>query len=334
METGKLTPEQLRKHVLCYKGQQRAEILVSAELGEDSAIVDFDGKAAVFSTDPITGAADHAGWLAVHVSANDVFSNGAEPIGCLMTIMAPPACELEDIEQVMKDASRAAAEIGVEICGGHTEVTDAVNRLIISATVFGSAPRQALLRTRDAQAGDAIIVSKTLGLEGSAILARDYADQLRDRFSSEEIETMAAMIERISVAAESRASVQLGVRAMHDITEGGLLGALYEMAEGAGLGFEIDRGAVPLHPLTQRLCEALAIDPLRFLSSGSLLIAAPEGEALLAVLQSAGVEASLLGHFKPEPRKVIIEGTQSTEVQAPQSDELWLAISRLTGARR
>ena len=332
MQIGKLTPQQLEDCVLRHRGMKRKEVLVSAELGEDSAVVDFGDQLAFFSTDPITGATDRAGWLAVHVSANDVFSNGAEPLGCLMTILAPPSMSLEDIEQVMQDASMAAQEVGIEICGGHTEVTEAVQKLVLSATVFGSAPKERIIRTKNACAGDDILVTKTLGLEGTSILARDCALSLAPFFSEEELHTMASMIDCISVAKESRIAKD-DVHAMHDITEGGLLGALYEMAQGAGLGFAISAKGIPLHPLTAKVCAQLQIDPLRFLSSGSMLIASPHGSELVQRLQKAGVQASLLGKFIEEQAYVLQHDGQTEHVLPPRGDELWTAFARLSGEK-
>ena len=330
MQIGKLTPQQLANSILCYQGQKRKEVLVSSELGEDSAVVDFGDRLAFFSTDPITGATDRAGWLAVHVSANDVFSNGAEPLGCLMTILAPPTMSLEDIEQVMKDASLAAKEVGIEICGGHTEITEAVNKLVLSATVFGSAPRENIIRTKNARAGDAIVVTKTLGLEGTSILARDCPQQLGAFFSCDDLNTMAAMIDSISVAHESRVAKD-SVNAMHDITEGGLLGALYEMAQGANLGFDIDAQFVPLHPLTAQVCARLQVDPLRFLSSGSMLMATADGAGLVQRLSEAGIQASVLGVFTEEPNYLLRRLEHIEHVSPPCGDELWTAFARLTG---
>ena len=256
MRVGKLTPVELNQHVFRHLVQRRPEIIVGSALGEDSMLLDLGDSLCVMSTDPITGATKRSGWLAVHVSANDVASNGAEPVCCLMTILAPPDCPMAEIEQVMIDAAKAAEELNIEISGGHTELTSAVCKIVISTTVVGKTPRNHILRTDSAKAGDDIVVTKTIGLEGTAILAQDAKEYMLQWFSLEELATAEQFMNQISVVPEGLASVAFGVHAMHDITEGGLLGAIYEMASGAGLGFELFSHKVPIHPLTAEIGRA------------------------------------------------------------------------------
>ncbi|MCL2498482.1 MAG: AIR synthase family protein [Symbiobacteriaceae bacterium] len=330
MQTGKLTPEQLQRFIFNSRGVQRPEVLQPSELGEDSAILNLNSQLLVVSTDPITGAVQRAGWLALQVAANDIFANGAEPVGCLLTILAPEGTTPEEIGLIMQDAALAAAELQMEICGGHTEITSAVNRVVLSTTVLGTAPQGRVLRSKDAQAGDAIVLTKYIGQEGASILAKDYGGALQPWFSAAELEQLCKMMDQVSVAAESRLAVQGLVHAMHDVTEGGLLGALYELAEAAGLGFTIDEAMVPQHPLIARLCQILAVDPLRLISSGSLLIATPQGEELVARLQEQGIVSSLLGYFTADSRKILYHPDHvAQEVLPPQGDALWEAMTKL-----
>ena len=137
MEIGKLPNDVLEKIIISNIKNKRKEVLVKAAVGEDNAIIDFGEEVCVMSTDPITGATKDIGKLAIHISCNDVASSGAEPIGVLLTILAPPGTSEEDIEKIMRDAGQASEEINIEIMGGHTEITDAVNRIIINTTVVG-----------------------------------------------------------------------------------------------------------------------------------------------------------------------------------------------------
>lgn len=329
MRVGKLTPDELNQFVFRHLVQRRPEILVRSALGEDSTLLDLGDSLCVMSTDPITGASQKSGWLAVHVSANDVASNGAEPVCCLMTILAPPDCPMAEIEQVMQDAAKAATELNIEISGGHTELTSAVNRIVLSTTVIGKANRKGILRTDGAKAGDDIVVTKTIGLEGTAILAQDAKDYMLQRFSAEDVERASMLVDQISVVAEGRAATSYGVHAMHDITEGGLLGATYEMASGAGLGFDLFADQIPIDPLTKAFCEYLQLDVLRFLSSGSMLISTTNGQELVQHIKNHGIAASVIGQFKHNKDKRILKQGQWQEVSSPEGDELWRGLEQI-----
>ncbi len=329
MRVGKLTPDELNQYVFRHLVQRRPEIMVRSALGEDSTLLDLGDSLCVMSTDPITGASQKSGWLAVHVSANDVASNGAEPVCCLMTILAPPDCSMEEIEEVMVDAAKAAAELNIEISGGHTELTSAVNRLVLSTTVIGKANRTGILRTDGAKDGDDIVVTKTIGLEGTAILAQDAKEHMLQWFRMDDIEKASRLIDQISVVPEGLAATAFGVNAMHDITEGGLLGATYEMASGAGLGFDLFVDRIPIHHLTKAFCECMQMDVLRFLSSGSMLIASSNGQELVQHLESKGIKATVIGQFKQYSEKRILMQGQWQVVSAPEGDELWRGLEQL-----
>lgn len=332
MRVGKLTPVELNQHVFRHLVQRRPEIIVGSALGEDSMLLDLGDSLCVMSTDPITGANRRSGWLAVHVSANDVASNGAEPVCCLMTILAPPDCSMAEIEQVMIDAAKAAEELNIEISGGHTELTSAVCKIVISTTVVGKASRNHILKTDGAKAGDDIIVTKTIGLEGTAILAQDAKEVMLQWFSPDDIATAERFINQISVVPEGLVATEFGVHAMHDITEGGLLGAVYEMASGAGLGFELMSHKIPIHPITAAFCSRLDLDVYRFLSSGSMLISCPNGQALVDHLHSKGIDASVIGQFQHNPAKLILENERWIPVIAPEGDELWRGLEKISGS--
>lgn len=329
MRVGKLTPAELQENVLKYLVSKRPEVKLRSALGEDSMVLDMGNYYSVMSTDPITGAVEKAGWLAVHVSANDVAANGAEPVCCLLTILVPPDTSMDYIAKVMQDAAQAAAELNIEISGGHTELTAAVNKPVLSTTVVGKADKNGLLSSDGAKAGDDLVVTKTIGLEGTAILATDASKYLREFLTDEELVKAKNMIKSISVVKEGMLAAAFGITAMHDITEGGLLGALYEMSEGSGLGFIVDDEAVPVDKVTAKVCAKLGLDVLRFLSSGSMLIAAPQGEKLVDHLRFHGVEASLIGKFTEAQGKLLKSKEGLKEVEPPLGDELWRGLALL-----
>ncbi len=326
MRPGKLTNEELQRIILSQLGPNREDVLMGAGVGEDCAAIRFGEEACVLSTDPITAASTRLGHLAVQVSLNDVASSGAEPLGVLLTVLAPPESTAEDIGQVIREAAEEAAAQGLQIIGGHTEITDAVRRMLVSSTVVGRAKLTALVSTGGAQPGDALIMTKQAAIEGTAILARAAAERLRGALTEQELAQALAMAELVSVLPEGRIAAANGATAMHDATEGGVLGAAWELAEASGLGLRIELDAIPVHAVTRKLCDVLGIDALRLISSGVMLIAHPEGARLCEVLRAQGIEAAVIGAFTQEKARLLVHEGEECELESPDSDEIYRAL--------
>ena len=327
MQSGKLPPALLRRLVFGRLGARRPETLVRAAYGEDSAVLDLGGDLVVLSSDPITAAGERAGWLGVHVACNDVAANGATPVGVLLTILVPEGAPPAVVGAVMRDAHRAARELGVEIVGGHTEVTPALPRLLLALTAVGRAPRSRYLTSAGARPGDALLLTKAAGLEGTAVLAHDFAEALRGRVPAAALRRARGFLRELSVVPEALAAAALGATALHDVTEGGVLGALYELAAASGVGFAVRATDVPVRPETAAICRALALDPLRLLGSGALLVAAPDGPALASALAARGLTATLLGHALPRRRgRRLVTPAGPVPVGPVERDELYRAL--------
>jgi len=325
MEAGKLDAVNLTKKVFPYTGIKRNEVILRAAIGEDSAAIELGDWSCVFSSDPITGTATENGWLAVHVACNDIASNGAEPVAVMLTLLMPEDKGAEDVEKIMKLAHQGALELGIEIIGGHTEFTYGLCQPIICATAIGKVRKDKLISSTGAQPGDDLVVTKGIGLEGTAIFALDYEAKLQGLVRKEYLTKAKGLLQYISVVPEGRIAAALGATAMHDITEGGILGALYEVAEASGVGIEVEQSLIPLWPETRAITEALGIDPLKLISSGSMLITIPEGEKLIAKLNEAGIKATIIGKVTGERRKILKTPQGEIEITKPESDELWRA---------
>ncbi|NLY53252.1 MAG: AIR synthase [Firmicutes bacterium] len=324
MQVGKLPPAALQQLIFDQLGQRRSEIVLRGALGEDSAALDLGGDLCVIATDPITGAVKNAGWLAVHVSCNDIAANGADPVAVLLTILLPEGSSQQLVAEIMADAERAAAEIRVEIVGGHTELTAAVNQPVISAVAVGRVPAGQLATSNNIHPGDSLVVTKYVGLEGTAILAWDFPHLVEPVVGKQLLLEAQALAQQLSVVPEARIAAAYGVRAMHDATEGGVLGAAYELAKAAGLGFELVEQELPLHPATQMLAEHFRFDPLRLISSGTLLLATAEPAGLIARLQQAHIPAKVVGRFTAAGETLLLRDNGKVEpVEAPAGDELW-----------
>lgn len=322
MKEGKLDFEDLRNIILNNKTIKRKEVKIRNDVGEDCSIIDFGEYEGIFSTDPITGASENVGKLAVHINCNDIASAGGEPIGILVTILAPTSSTLQEINEIMKEINEEAAKINVEIIGGHTEVTSAVNKMVISVTVIGKNLKGKSVKTAGAQLGDDIIVTKTLGLEGTYILINDHKARIEKVLSKEEIEFGSNLINKLSVLREGKIGGEFGVNSMHDITEGGLLGGLFEVAMASNKGFKIFKEKIPMLDITKKVCEEFKIDPLRLISSGSMLITTKNGSELINLLNESGIEASIIGKIC-ESGALLIDNDSEIEVEPPKRDELF-----------
>jgi hydrogenase expression/formation protein HypE len=324
LKVGKLSVDMLKKCIFSNIGIKRPEVLVHSKIGEDCSVVQFGDNCCVLSTDPITGARSSIGKLSVHISCNDIASCGVEPLGILVTILVPRCCSEDDILSLMNEINDAATSINVEILGGHTEVTDAVNKIVISTTAVGKGPVGRFVTSSGAEAGDYIIVTKYAGLEGTSIIASDYEDYLKGKLGEDIVNEAKKYINMISVVKEGIIGGKMGAKSMHDATEGGLLGALWEVAEASGVGFEIDEHDIPVTYETKAICSAVKIDPLKLISSGMMVMTSKCKDALIKSLKGQGINASCIGKIIGDAkRRVLVSKGCEKEVLPPQADELF-----------
>lgn len=322
MRVGKLNWDELNYIIDNHKGKKRKEVKVSNGIGEDCAVVDFGSSKCVISTDPITGAVENIGKLAVNINCNDIASCGVEPLGILVTILAPPSTKLQELHDIMEELHHEALKVGAQIIGGHTEITEAVNKIIISCTALGKSTENEPISTSGARVGDSIIVTKNLCLEGTAILVSDYEERCSKVLNKEEIDEAKAYVDLISVVKEGIIGGKCTVSSMHDITEGGVLGALWEVASASGTGFVVEKELMPLSNVTNKLCDEFKVDPLKLISSGSMLMTASDPQVVLMKLEEAGIKGTVIGNII-NSGGWIKEAGRLIEVNPPEADELF-----------
>ena len=278
--------------------------------GRDAAVIRLPDRYLVLAADPITfagpaGASDAArvGQAAVHVNANDVVCLGAEPRWFLATVLLPPDGDPAGLEALFGGIRQACAAVGATLAGGHTEVSEAVSRLVLAGTMVGEAPLDRLYAPTRIAAGDALVQIGLAAIEGTALLAAEASEALRRAgVAPATIAAAAALADDpgISVVGMARAAWDApGLHSLHDPTEGGVATACWEMARAAGLGVEVDEAAALVHPLTTAVAEALGIDWRGLLASGCLLAAVEErrADAFVARLRAAGESACRIGRF-------------------------------------
>jgi len=330
LKTGKLDSRLLEEIVFKNIKYKRPEVITRPGVGEDCAVVDFGSYECVLSTDPITAAVGEIGRLAVHISCNDIASNGIEPLGIMLTVMLPEGTTEEQVEEIMKQAGQTSEELGVEIIGGHTEITPAVTKPVIVSTAIGRGAKWSSQQAENMKPGDYILMTKQAGLEGTGIIAGDFRDELAGILSDEEFEEAAQMLKQVSVVREGVIAGKIGTSGMHDITEGGVLGAVWEMCDIAKTGAEVWGDQIPVAEVTKKICDRFDIDYLRLISSGSMMIMVhPETkDRLERELKNAGIPVACIGRIcDPEEGIRMVVGSEKIVIAPPASDELYKVIS-------
>lgn len=328
MKIGKLPEPALIRSVLKQVGHRREEVLVGPSVGQDcGAFAVSEGEAIVMSSDPITGTTKDLGSHCIHITVNDLAAAGAEPIGVMLTMLLPPTIKESQIKKIMQDAESVCRSLNIEIIGGHTEITTVVTQPVITVTGVGKISKEKLMTVRQIRADQDIVITKWIGLEATAILAKEKEAELSQRFPAALIEKAKGFDQYLSVVPESRiAMAHNGVTSMHDITEGGIFGALWELVNGAGLGLDVDMRKIPICQETVEICEHFGLNPYMIMSSGSMMIVTDDGHELVRKLELEGIHAVVVGRTTDSKDKVIRKGEDIRYLDKPQPDELYKAL--------
>lgn len=324
MEIGKVPENVLKRAVFKQIRHRRPEVLLRPGVGEDCCAVEAaKDEVLVFSVDPITAVSKGAGMFAVHITANDLASSGAEPVGMLTSILLPPRTREKKLRELMQEIDLACNRLGIEVMGGHTEISDAVCRPVITVTGVGKVKKESLLSTGGLRPGDELVMTKWAGLEGTAIIATEKAEKLQETLPKELVDTAAGFLEYLSVVPEAAVAMNTGVSAMHDVTEGGIFGALWEMGAASGVGITVDLKKIPIRQETIEVCEVFDINPYRMMSSGSMLIGCRNGNLLVEELGKQGISSAVIGRANDTNDRVIVNGEETRFLEPAGSDELY-----------
>ncbi|MGA2524609.1 MAG: AIR synthase family protein [Candidatus Bathyarchaeia archaeon] len=329
---GKIPIEILKETVFKNLGAQRGEVILGPTAGLDGAVLDVGSKNAIVSMDPITGAIERIGWEAVNVNANDVATFGVEPAFLFSCLLLPENAQSEIVQTITTQMNAAAKELNIAIVGGHCESTPGLSNPIVVGCIMGLTEKGKYVTAADAKTGDKLILTKSAGIEGTAILASDREEQLKKVFNPAFLDSAKNFYNQISVVKDSLTAYRSGgVHSMHDPTEGGILNGIHELADAAGLGVRVFEEKIAVEPETAKICRFYEIDPLQLISSGALLIAA-EPEAAPKIIESLSKEriyADVIGEFNPNPNKrILMHKDNSAEMlPRPVSDHLWIALT-------
>lgn len=328
-QLGKLSPELLETVVFPFRGSSRDEVLLGAGLGRDCGVMRLGKELLAVTCDPITGVSEFLGFFAVQVVMNDLVCSGAEPLAVLVSLLFPPETPLEVMRKTMQEIDLACRELDVAVLGGHTEVSRAVRKPLVHCVGLGRIADPDFPDVSRIVPGDVILMTKGAGIEGTAILAWERGEELIPKLGKDVVEKARAFLAMMSVVKEARAVIPCRPHCLHDVTEGGLIGALWEVCASRNLGFAVEEERVFVFPETAVLARHFGIDPLRLISSGTLLIFTSSPQEVIVSLQQFSVPVFEIGRVTEDSQKLVRrKNGDIVEVKECPQDELWKIVER------
>jgi len=323
----KFSLEVLNQFVYPHFKTDDPDVIVGSTFGEDVALTRVGSDLLASHLDPIVGAVENIGWLAVHVACNDVATCGAPPRWIQLLVLIPDKEDKELLSHIMGDVAKAAEEVNVSIIGGHTGYSANLTRPLVAVTALGVLSDQQPVLTQGVRPGDRLLVTKGIALEGTAILAYDFAGTARKLgLDDDDLDDAKKLMNQISIVPEALILARQGASAMHDVTRGGLLETMLEMAVVSGVGFSVDYNSIPMPKVAVRFAEAFRYDPLRMISSGTLLAAMPpeQLDRASSALDQAGIRYAVVGEVVDGQGVTISRREEKTVYQSvrPEDDEL------------
>ena len=329
---GKLNTNLLDELVSSIK-KKDPRVIVGPKVGEDAAVIDIGDKYLISTTDPITFTSYKIGWYMVNVNANDIATMGGTPKWLLASIFLPEnKTDSALVKEIFHDIEKAADELGIVLCGGHTEITKGLDRPIVSGHMLGEVDKNKLVINSHARPGDEIILTKGIAIEGMALLARERENELSVKYGNLFVERVQNFLHDpgISVVKEAHIANQTAdIRAMHDPTEGGLATGLFELTKVSNTGVIIYEEKIQYLEETRILCSEYKLDPLGVIASGALLIVVDpdDRDAVLSKLAQNDIECSVIGKLtdKEDGLKIIADG-EERELPFFEVDEITSVI--------
>lgn len=324
MKVGKASELVLNRSVFKQIRHRRDEVILRPQVGVDaSAIKVEEDEVITLSTNPVVCDVNKMGRIAVTEAVNNVVCSGATPVGVLTSIIIPIKSGEQTIKRLVHDIEETCVEYNIEILGGHTEYSINVNQPMINITGIGKIYKEAYLNPRKMEPGQEIVMTKWAGLEGTAELATKKAEELKTKYANSFVEQAKELTKYASVSKEAKIAMELGVTAMHDLSEGGIFSGLWEFANAGHVGFQVDLTQIPLKQETIEVCEFFDLNPYMLLSTGSLLCVTSNANQLVEELEKQGIKASVIGKLTQGKERLVVNEDECRYLQPPKFDEIF-----------
>lgn len=335
MKKGKVSQSVLKRSVLKYIQKENTEMLKGAGIGEDCAFLSGENAPLAVSAQTVILPVADAAKCAVHAAVGNLAAGGARAHSVTVSLTLPMECEEQELQRIMKQTADTCKELSVQIVGGHTEVSDYVKTPVITVTALGQpfsdTEDDHKANSRNGKSGNDItdktkldiVMTKWIGLEGTYLLAKEKEEELLARYPISIIRTAQGFDTYLSLIPEAATAVMSGVYTMHDMRNGGVFGALYELARRMGVGLTVDLKQIPVKQETIEICEFFDLNPYELLSGGGLLIVTADGEKLVEELMDAGIFAAVIGKTTGSNDKVVLNEDETRFLEPAKADEIW-----------
>ncbi|OIP28190.1 MAG: AIR synthase [Chloroflexi bacterium CG_4_10_14_0_8_um_filter_46_9] len=338
-EIGKISPEIFNELIYPRLGAKSEAVLVGPQHGVDVGIVEIGDKVVALTTDPVFIVPEYgwerAAWFAVHILVSDAVTCGLKPEFLSIDLNLPMEMTKEQLEIMWNTIHQECDKLGISIICGHTARYENCHYPMVGgATVISVGEKDEYVTPKLARVGDKIIITKGPAIEATGIFATMFPKLIEERFGFEFSQKAQQIFYKMSVVEDALTAVSVGVReegvsAMHDATECGIWGGLYEIAQAAGLGTQIEKERIVMEDCVQEICEVFGIDPYVSISEGTLIIACREHKApeVVKALSQKGIKSSVVGELtKPEEGMVLIERGKEKRLKHPIVDPFWKAF--------
>ncbi|MFI3212499.1 MAG: AIR synthase family protein [Eubacteriales bacterium] len=329
LKPGKVGENVLKRSVLQQIKTKREEVLIGAGIGEDCAFFMLEeDEIFVTSMDPITITFSEIGKLSVLLSMNDIAASGATPVGILATILLPPKTTESKLKRIMEQMEEQCKQLQIQLVGGHTESTEAVNQPIITITSIGKIKKDEMMQ-KPVTHGQDIVLSKWIGLEGTGIIAKEKEEELSEKFPAYFVKEANSFLQYLSIVPEAAVARKSSISCMHDVAEGGIFGALWELAEKAEVGLEIDLKKISIKQETVEICEFYELNPYDLLSGGALLMVTDYGHDLVKELEVEGIHSTVIGKIVEGNDRIIMNGDERRFLEPAKMDEIYKVMAHM-----
>lgn len=342
MNVGRVMENAFKRSILRQIKTKRDEVVIGAGIGVDCAVFSFEnGNSQRGNDTSVMLSCVQEGNPPVknilYRCANILASRGAETVAVALSILMPVDAEEEMLRGIMAEAEQTCSSLGIQIAQAQSRVIQSKEGPFVTAAAYGRIGKAmdkyvrecGYYTTSNVSSGQDIVVSKWIGLEGTAIIAKHGGDEILAHYPEWLVETAAGFDKYLSTIPEAETAIKSGACALYNISERGIFAALWELAEGAGVGLTIDLKKIPIRQETVEICNFYNINPYELLSGGSLLITCNDGAALTAALEAEGIPAAIIGKITDSNDRLIINEDEKRYLDRPQYGDGILDINKI-----